>query len=203
MPIPKKAILASFIGLIIGAVATTAVRYAVYKPDLVHYHANFALYVNDKRDEFDGPGFYEEVSLCSSDQVDNPRTRVHLHDNNPGLVHVHAHGVTWGQLFDNLGYTVGMGVLRTTQTTYVDDQDGHKLTFWLNGKDVSDVSDKAIKSEDRLLISYGNENKDALQKQFDATPKDAHKANRESDPATCSGTEKIGPKERFKHALGW
>lgn len=186
-----------------GIVAFIAFRYATFKSDQVHYHANFALYINDQRDPFKSFTFYEEVSACSSNDVDNPKTRVHMHDQNSGLVHVHAHGVTWGQFFDNLGYTLGDNLVKTDNGVYIDGQNGNTLTFILNGQKVSDVADRVIKSEDRLLINYGNDDAKTIQKHYDSVPTDAHKANTEHDPAACSGGVELTSWQRLKQAAGF
>lgn len=102
----KSNILLVFIGFCIGVIGLMTARFIAYKSDNVHYHANFALYVDGTIDKFNGPGYYEEVQACTSENADNPRIRTHLHDENPSLVHVHAHTVTWGQFFTNLGYSV-------------------------------------------------------------------------------------------------
>ncbi len=202
MNISKKIIGVFVIGLILGGLLTTALRFTLFKDDRVHYHANFALYINGQRDKFDGPGYYEEETACTSSNSDNPRTKVHMHDQNPGLVHVHAHGVMWTDLFTNLGYGLSDKAVTTSAALYADGQDGNKLTFVLNGKTVSSISGKLISSEDVLLIDYGKSDQATIDSHYKAVPRDAHKANTENDPATCSGSQPITFTTRLKKALG-
>ena len=188
---------------LLGAFAFFALRFVTYRSDDVHYHANFALYVNGQKDEFKSFAFYEEVASCNAHDKDDVKGRVHLHDQNAGLVHIHADGVTWGQFFANLGYTLGNEVLATGSGTFVDGQDGKTLSFTLNGKAVRTIQDRVIKSTDRLLINYGNEEAAVLEERFRAVAQDADKANKTSDPSACSGQEEPALLQRLKGAAGF
>ncbi|HSX44645.1 MAG TPA: hypothetical protein VLF39_00835 [Candidatus Saccharimonadales bacterium] len=191
------------ITFLLGIICFIAFRFATFKSDNVHYHANFALYINDQRDEFKNFTFYEEVAACTSNNLDNPKTRVHMHDQNNGLVHVHAHTVTWAQFFDNLGYVLGDKLVETDNGVYVDGQNSEQLTFVLNGQKITDVANRVIRSEDRLLINYGRDDSSTITKHYDSVPTDAHRANTESDPATCSGSTKLTTWERLKESAGF
>ena len=193
--------LSLFIGVIIGAGVLVAARFATFKSDEVHYHANFALYVNGKQDEFKNPTFYEEVQTCDVHDKNDVHGRAHMHNQNGHLVHVHANAVTWGQFFANLGYTLGNSVIKTDGGVYVDSQGG-KLTFILNGSKETDIANRVIKSEDVLLIDYGNDSDNTLQQRYKDIPRDAHQANVKADPAACSGPEKTNFSTRLKHAIG-
>lgn len=197
----KRILISVVTGFLIGALWLTTARFVLFKNDAVHYHANFALYVNGKRDMFNNFTFYEEVQSCGSDEVNNPRIRVHLHDNNPSVVHVHDAGVTWGHLFANLGYTLGNDVLKTDSGTYFSGSGGN-LRFILNGKLVDGVANSTIRSEDALLIDYGTDSQNVLQSRFDQIPKDADEFNKRNDPSSCSGTKPATFTERLKHAVG-
>src|SRR5665647_713896 len=95
-------------GLLLGALTILTVRFVTYQPVSVHYHANFALYLNGQREAFKGQQYYQEVTTCSSTGgIAVPQQRAHMHDNANGLVHVEDHVVTWGQFFENLGWYVG------------------------------------------------------------------------------------------------
>lgn len=198
----SKVVALLLVGFAAGVMALIGVRFATYRDDSVHYHANFALYINGQRDELKNFTFYEEVNICSSDELDNPKTRVHLHEQNASLVHVHAHAVTWGQLFDNLGYTLGNNLVKTDKGVYVDDQDGKQLTFMLNGEPVQTAANRVIKSEDVLLINYGQDDDKTLKTRYDAIPRDAAKANTQKDPNACSGGTEATPKARLLNAIG-
>lgn len=187
---------------LLGAVSFVGYRYATYKSDNVHYHANFALYIDGNKDNFKDMTFYEEVQACASDDHDSPTSRVHMHDENPALIHVHAHAVTWGHFFANIGYTLGDTLVKNDANTYVDGVDGNKLTFILNGQPTSSVANRLIKSEDTLLITYGKEDAATIKSRYDAIPRDAPKANTTYDPASCSGGQALTPLQRLKTVLG-
>ncbi len=201
----KKRIILPVFGLamfLLGALTLVAIRFATLDGDGVHYHANFSLYINGQKDEFKSFTFYEEVQACAADDANNIKARTHLHDNNPGLVHVHAGGVTWGQFFTNLGYTLSNKAMVTDKGVFAEDQNGNKLTFILNGQPIQAIEGKLINTEDVLLINYGNDDSKTLQGRYDQIPRDATKANTQYDPATCSGGRNITFLERLKQATG-
>ncbi len=189
--------------ILTGALLMVAIRYATIKDTSVHYHANFGLYVNGQQDQFEGPGYYEEVTACNTHNHEDVSSRTHMHENVNHVIHVHDHSVTWGDFFANLGYTLGDTVLVTEKGTYVDGQDGNKLTFTINGQPATHIANTVIKSEDVLLINYGQDDVKALQTRYDAIPKDAHHYNVTKDPAACQGGEGLTPLNRLKQALGF
>jgi hypothetical protein len=202
----KKSVNIFLFGLalfVVGACAMVVFRFVMLKSVVVHYHANFALYVNGQKDEFKNFTFYEEVAACTVDDPDDVKRRVHLHSQNPGLVHIHAHGVTWSQFFANLGYTLGNKVLVTDNGLYADGQDGNKLTFILNDQPVDTVENRVITSNDTLLINYGKDDANTLNSRYKAVPNDANTANKTKDPATCSGSQGLTFTNRLKQALGF
>lgn len=189
-------------GIILGIVLFVAVRTATAKNPYTHYHANFAIYINGQAEKFEGPGFYEEVAACNVHNADDLKSRVHMHDNVAHAVHVHDTGVSWGDFFSNIGYTVGSSVLSDGSNTFVNGQDSKKLSYLLNGKPVSDISSTVIKSEDVLLIDYGDDTDQQMQKHFESIPRDAHHLNVTKDPSACSGNSNFDLKARLKQALG-
>lgn len=173
---------------LLGALSVVAVRFVTVKSTSVHYHANFALYVNGQRDEFKSFTFYEEVQQCAADDANNVKAKAHLHDQKSDLVHVHAEGVTWGQFFANLGYGLSNRALTTDAGVFVNDQDGNHLSFILNGQPVANIANEVIKSEDTLLVNYGKDDNETIQTRADAIPRTAGEANTQNDPASCSGS---------------
>lgn len=202
-PFYKKYWVWFVVGLVVAAIATTAVRYALVKDTAVHYHANFALYINGKQDEFKSFTFYEEVAACDANAADNPKVRAHMHDQNNHLVHVHDGGATWGNFFENLGYTLSNNLVETDNGVYITGDDGNKLTFILNGQPTSIIANTVIKSEDVLLINYGKDDQATVQQRYDAIPRDAAKANQTKDPSACTGGHELTFWNRLKQAIGF
>lgn len=200
--INKRIVLALLVGFVLGVVWLVAMRFVTYKGDTVHYHANFALYVDGQRDEFDNFTFYEEVQSCGSDEKNNPRNRVHMHDEVNHVAHVHEPGVTWGHFFANLGYVLGDELVETDDGVFVDGESGNELTFTLNGQEVSTIANEHIKNEDVLLINYGKADQATLQERYNNIIKDAAEYNRRNDPSSCSGTEELTFWSQLKQAVG-
>ncbi len=198
----KKIMYGVVAGFVLGLLWLVGLRFVTYQPDDTHYHANFALYVNGKRDEFKNFTFYEEVQSCGTNEANNPKHRVHMHDHINRVAHVHEEGVMWSHFFTNLGYLLGDDLIKTDQGMFVDGQEGNKLTFVLNGKPTNTIANKHIESEDTLLISYGQEDGEILRQRYDAIIKDAADYNQRPDPASCSGTKELTPLERLKKAIG-
>jgi hypothetical protein len=189
------------IGFIAGVVWIVGLRVLLFNPPVTHYHANFAVYIDGKKFEFEDPSYYEEVSSCSTTNTMEPKSRVHLHNQQGHLVHVHDDASTWGHLFANLGLTLGNTVLRTRDAVYLDGQNNKTLTFYLNGETVPTLANRVIESEDELIVSYGTASAEQLQNWRSDLPKDAAESNSKPDPSSCSGPDSYTFGERIKKAL--
>jgi hypothetical protein len=176
---------------ILGALVILGIRFVTYQPPKeVHYHANFAVYVNGEQEKFKSPKYYTDVEMCTEATAPiDPRERAHMHDNVYDVVHVEDNAVTWGQFFQNLGIVVDANVVRIGDKLYTSD-DQHKLTFMLNGEKADSVTQKIIKDGDRLLVSYGSGSQEELKQQFASVASTAHTYDTTPDPASCSGDKK-------------
>lgn len=197
----KKITVAILAGFIVGFSLLFAVHFFRASSDAVHYHANFAVYINGERDEFDNFTFYEEVQACDPTDGIRPESRVHMHDFVNHVVHVHADGATWGHFFDNLGYTLGNNLLATTNEVYVPDEQS-ELTFILNGERTRDIANVVIGDTDALLINYGDESDEVIMNRYESVPTDAETYNHKDDPSACAGEHEITIADRFMQALG-
>lgn len=188
------------IGLLIGVLGLLAVRFATYSMPETHYHANFAVYINGQRETFKDATYYEEVKVCSLHGA-TPQARVHMHDEENGVVHVHDDAVTWGDLFANLGWSVG-GDFIHTRTTLYQANDTDKVNIILNGQDLTDltnIQNEVIHDKDRLLVSYGPSDENTLQSQFKTVPSSADSYDTRPDPASCSGGEETTWQQKLHH----
>lgn len=199
--LPRKLLLLVAASFLIGALTAFWVRFVLVDQKQVHYHANFAMYVNGEQDEFSNFTFYEEVASCSSDHGIDPKSRVHLHQPENSVVHVHTDGATWGHFFSNLGYTLGNKVVATDKGVFSDGQDGI-LHFHLNGESVDSIANRVIGNEDTLLIDFGNDSDEVKKSRYNDIENKAKVHNQEDDPATCSGDEAESFRQRLKRTLG-
>ncbi|MDB5182689.1 MAG: hypothetical protein JWO47_473 [Candidatus Saccharibacteria bacterium] len=191
------------IGFVAGVLWFGALRFLLVHPAETHYHANFAVYINGAREEFDGPGFYEEVAACTSAYDNNVKGRTHMHDNVNDVIHVHDKRVTYQDFFENIGWSIGPDYIHTDETMYAN-TDTSTVKYMLNGETVERVDNKIISDKDRLLISYGPTDED-VSAQFKTVASTAAAVDAKQDPATCGGLN--GPGEdsfsvKLKGAIG-
>ena len=186
------------IGILIGLILFAGIRFATYKDEAVHYHANFALYVNGQREQFLEPGYYGEASGCGGSAGMSPAGRAHLHASANDVVHVEDEAVTWGQFFENLGWSVGKNHIATWDQL-LSAGGSNKISFILNGQPVSDVAGRVIKNEDRLLVNYGTQSQPQLDEGYKSISHSAKEENESKDPASCGGSAPTGWRARWHH----
>jgi hypothetical protein len=191
------------VGAALGILAWGLLRFALGPcPDPPHYHANWAVVVDGKQLDFSGDRYMEAVATCAATDVVRPAERVHMHNNEGDVVHVHHTGVAWGHFFDNLGMDVGPDYLIMDRERRFFEGEGGTLKFVLNGFVVGEISALPIGSGDRLLISYGPESPEqVVDEQFPRVPADAEEYNERDDPAGCSGAVDVGLWERLRAAF--
>ncbi len=194
-------------GLLLGALIILGIRLATYEPEKkIHYHANFAVYINGQREQFNNPALYEETVMCTNEKQDeasnNPNERAHMHDKVNNVVHVEDSAVTWGQFFENLGWSLGETTIITDNGTVYQEQGQNKLYIILNGQDYTDlggIASHVIKDQDKLLLSYGDENTQTVMAQYKAIPGTARHYDTTQDPKSCSGHEGTTMRDRMNH----
>ncbi len=187
-------------GVLAAAVLLLGIRFITYNPHETHYHANFAVYINGQREEFENPQYYEEVKVCSLHGT-TPQARTHMHDEENGVIHIHDDAVTWGDFFNNLGWSIGPDFIRSLDILYVPDGD-KQLNIVLNGENLTgltSIANQVISDKDRMLISYGSEDQSVLDRQFKTVPDTAGEYNQKPDPAACAGGHEASAGERLKH----
>jgi hypothetical protein len=191
------------LGALLGVLALLAIRFTTYAPEHVHYHANFAVYLNGRRDEFKGSQYYESVNICSASHgITIPQQRAHMHDNINSVIHIHDHASTWGQFFENLGWEIGPDFVQTDDGTLYHADGTAKLHIIINGQDYTDltsIANTVIKDTDRLLVSFGVIDGATLQQEFKSVPNTAAHYDASRDPNSCSSMENVPTSERFKH----
>jgi hypothetical protein len=138
--------------LLITSLIVLSAGYIVYRTLMVseiplHYHANFAVYINNRQVNFSDPSYMHlapclaDTSVISFNKLDN----VHLHDLVGNVVHVHQGGVVWNDLFKSIKYDLFKDVASNNNPP---------VSYYLNGKKVDkSILSRPINKEDKLLIS--------------------------------------------------
>jgi hypothetical protein len=205
LKLDRLAIFALLIGFIGGFLWLTGIRYFIAQPKETHYHSNFAVYINGVREEFKDFTYYEEVAACTSSYEDNPKGRVHMHNNVNDVIHVHDKRVTYGNFFQNIGWNIGSKYLATKDAIYQNAEE-KKVTFILNGEEIDSITNRVIGNVDKLLINYGAESDQELQTKFTAVTDTAAETNKYQDPSSCGGLNGAGHDSfisKLKRATFW
>ena len=188
--------------VLLGALVVLGIRFATYHPDDVHYHANFALYINGKREEFKSGQYYTEIEMCKQKNVIVPQERAHMHENINNVIHIEDHAVTWGQFFTTVHYYLGPTSIAAPDDNVYSLSGDSKLHLILNGQDYTDLGglqNTVINDKDKLLVSYGNYSDMELSAQYKAIPSTAAKYDMAKDPKSCGSHSKTSLHDRFVH----
>lgn len=191
------------LGILLGALILGLARYvAAPWPEPPHYHANWQIVLDGQPLDLSADRYMEDVAACKAADHVLPAERVHLHNGEDEVVHVHHAGVAWGHLLENLGFDAGPDYLILDQRRRYFADGGRTVKYVVNGFVVGEIDTRLIRSGDRLLISYGPESADAvLAEQFPRVPDDAEAYNTREDPAGCAGAVDLGLWERLRRAF--
>ncbi len=119
-----------------------------------HEHASISVKIFDDPFDFSQERFQLQSSF------------IHLENNNGYVIHRHSVGVTIGYLFE----TLNLGLLKDCFVFQHGKEfcsnDDYTLKFYINEKRVDGVRDYIIFEGDLILISYGAETQDEIERQF-------------------------------------
>ncbi len=142
-----KKILAVAVTLLV--ITISLIAYKTFKvPEVpIHYHANFAVFINNTKVNFSDPS-YMHLAPCVADYTIisfNKRDNVHLHDQVGNVVHVHQGKIVWNDLFKSIKYDLFKGTSANPKNT---------LNIYLNEKKVDKtVLNQTISKQSKLLFS--------------------------------------------------
>lgn len=135
-------------------------------PTDVHLHADLMVYLDGNQIDF-------SQSKYQSDEDHHLSERVHFHDGDGNVFHVHAAQVTLGELFESLGIRFTADCFVTDENIpYCDGPQG-QLKFFVNDQSNTQFDAYIPKDLDRILIAYGNESPVQLRQELDAVTDNA------------------------------
>lgn len=114
-----------------------------------HEHASILVRIFGDKFDFSSPAFQVKSSW------------IHFESQDGNTVHRHAEGVTLGYLFDTLGIGLDEQCYIFPDGRQFCTDENYSLKFFINHQPESDIRDYVLQEDDRILISYGNE--DAIQ----------------------------------------
>ena len=91
---------------------------------------------------------------------------VHVENLDGAIIHKHATGITVGHFLQTLGISFDKNCLVTDKQDSYCNKNGNTLKFYVNGDINNDFNNYVFREEDRLLISYGNEDEDTIKGQI-------------------------------------
>ncbi len=132
----------------------------------VHYHADFALYIDSERFDF----AQEKYMSTENKSLSN---FVHLHDLKGNIIHKHAEGVTLGLFFETLDMNLNDTCLVLDDGTSYCNEENKEWKMYVNGKHNDQFAGYDIRDEDKILLSYGDEVEEELKAQIDSVSDEA------------------------------
>ena len=118
-----------------------------------HIHADVKVYINGQSIDFSQRKYQLTTSF------------IHFEEGLGDVVHIHATGMTIGQLFKSLKGDINNNCVVLESQSHCSENE-KKLKFYVNGQPNNEFSNYVIRDLDKILVSYGNENDPEIQKQL-------------------------------------
>lgn len=120
----------------------------------IHIHAGVLVMIYDQQFDFTSTAY----------QLKSPY--IHFEKDNGETVHMHAANVTMGFLFGTLKIGLDDKCYTFPDARKFCTNDKYTLKFYVNHHQVPDLANYVFKDNDRMLISYGNENETQINAQL-------------------------------------
>ncbi len=145
--------------LIAAMVAVLVLAGCAKKPQIgplggTHIHADFKVYIDGHAIDFAKRDYMVKAPY------------VHIEGMNGDVIHVHATGVTIGEFFRTLGMKFGAQCFTLNKKQKYCTGDSKTLKFYVNGEPNDLYDDYLIGDQDKILISYGNDMPEEIEKQL-------------------------------------
>ncbi len=127
--------------------------------ELVHEHADFKVFLNEQEFNFAQKKFI-------SDENNSLNHFIHLHDLNGNIIHKHFKGVTLKQFFESMNIKFDSNCFVLDDNSEYCNKGNKTLKFYVNSKKNFEFEKYELQDLDKILISYGNENEEAIKQQL-------------------------------------
>lgn len=121
-----------------------------------HEHADWAIYING------------EPARLNSSRYQLKSEYVHM-EGGTDTIHMHATNVRIGYFIDTIGMKLTSTSLTVDGVTYSNEGD-KRVRMFVNGEENFEYEKYVLKSQDKILIVYGNENDSQIQEYIKTIP---------------------------------
>ncbi len=119
-----------------------------------HTHTSILVRIFGDKFDFSSPAFQIKSSW------------IHFEGADGDTIHRHSTGVTLGYLFETLGITVNDECFIFPDGRQFCNSDDYSIKFFINHEQVPNIHNYIGDENDRVLISYGNESPEEIDKQL-------------------------------------
>lgn len=133
-----------------------------------HVHADFKVYINNNPIDFSQAKYQSK-----EDKELDPY--LHLHDGNGNILHVHKKGLNLDRFFQSFKISLTNECLNLDTGEKYCTSGGKTLKMYVNGKINTQFASYEPQDLDRILLSYGNDSEEVIQKQVSSVTDDACK----------------------------
>ena len=119
-----------------------------------HIHASMLVRIFGDKYDFSLPNYQIKSSW------------IHFENQDGDTIHRHASGVELEFLFNSLGIGIDENCFTFPDGRAFCTNEDYSLKYFINHKEVNDIREYVVMEEDRVLISYGPDNKSAIEKQL-------------------------------------
>jgi len=119
-----------------------------------HAHTSILVRIFGDKFDFSSPAFQIKSSW------------IHFEGQDGDTIHRHSTGVTLGYLFGTLGLDVNDECFVFPDGRQFCNNDDYSIKFFINHEQVPDIAGYVSDEGDRILISYGNESPEEIDKQL-------------------------------------
>jgi len=120
-----------------------------------HVHASLLVKIFGDKFDFSTPNYQVQTSW------------IHFENQDGDTIHRHSTGVELEFLFNSMKIAVDDKCFVFPDGRQFCSNDDYTLKFYINDKRVGDIRTYIVQDDDRLLITYGNEDNQAIEKQLD------------------------------------
>ena len=119
-----------------------------------HIHASLLVSIFGDKFDFSTPNY----------QVKTPW--IHFENQDGDTIHRHSTGVELEFLFNSMSVGVDENCFVFPDGRQFCTNEDYSLKFYINQKRVDDIREYIVQEDDRILITYGNEDQEAIEKQL-------------------------------------